>query len=109
MKVDPNGERPVPEAVRKAGIGPLRRLILARGGMLCFRPLRGRPMTQTPADLVSTDQQHLIHPLHDHSEPVIYVRGCGTKVYDIAGREYLDGLSGLWNVNVGHGRVALAD
>src|SRR5271154_5078426 len=66
-------------------------------------------MTQTPADLGKTDQQHLIHPLHDHSEPVIYVRGCGVKVYDIAGREYIDGLSGLWNVNVGHGRAALAD
>ena len=60
-------------------------------------------------DLVRTDQQHLIHPLHDHSEPVIYVRGCGAKVYDINGREYIDGLSGLWNVNVGHGRAALAD
>jgi putrescine aminotransferase len=66
-------------------------------------------MTQTPADLVKTDQQHLIHPLHDHTEAVIYVRGCGSKVYDITGREYIDGLSGLWNVNVGHGRAVLAD
>ena len=66
-------------------------------------------MTQTRADLVTTDQQHLIHPLHDHSEPVIYVRGSGTRVYDIGGREYFDGLSGLWNVNVGHGRAVLAD
>ncbi len=66
-------------------------------------------MTQSPADLVAIDQEHLIHPLHDHSEPVIYVRGCGAKVFDIAGREYLDGLSGLWNVNVGHGRAVLAD
>ncbi len=63
----------------------------------------------TPTELLKTDQQHLIHPLHDHSEPVIYVRGCGAKVYDINGREYIDGLSGLWNVNVGHGRAALAD
>src|SRR5882724_4001834 len=69
-------------------------------------------MTRTTADLVKTDQEHLIHPLHhpvDHAEPIIYVRGCGAKVYDIGGREYLDGLSGLWNVNVGHGREALAD
>src|SRR5947207_9673435 len=28
---------------------------------------------------------------------------------DIGGHEYIDGLSGLWNVNVGHGRVELAD
>src|SRR5579872_3960028 len=66
-------------------------------------------MTQTPAELIAIDQQHLIHPLHDHTEPVIYVRGCGAKVYDIHGREYIDGLSGLWNVNVGHGRAELAE
>jgi adenosylmethionine-8-amino-7-oxononanoate aminotransferase len=30
-------------------------------------------------------------------------------VQDIEGREYIDGLSGLWNVNVGHGRAELAD
>jgi len=60
-------------------------------------------------DLFKTDQDRLIHPLHDHSEPVIYVRGCGAKVYDINGGEYIDGLSGLWNVNAGHGRAALAD
>lgn len=69
-------------------------------------------MARTTADLVKADQQHLIHPLHhpiDHAEPVIYVRGCGAKVYDITGREYIDGLSGLWNVNVGHGRTTLAD
>ena len=28
---------------------------------------------------------------------------------DSTGREYLDGLSGLWNVNVGHGRKELAE
>jgi adenosylmethionine-8-amino-7-oxononanoate aminotransferase len=30
-------------------------------------------------------------------------------VEDIEGNKYLDGLSGLWNVNVGHGRAELAD
>jgi len=64
------------------------------------------------AGLVRTDQEHLIHPLHhplDHQEPIIYVRGRGATVQDIGGREYIDGLSGLWNVNVGHGRGELAD
>jgi adenosylmethionine-8-amino-7-oxononanoate aminotransferase len=67
---------------------------------------------KTTAELIKTDQEHLIHPLHhpvDLADSVIYVRGCGVKVYDIAGREFIDGLSGLWNVNVGHGRTALAD
>jgi putrescine aminotransferase len=50
----------------------------------------------------------LHHPV-DHAQPVIYVRGRGAIVQDINGVEYIDGLSGLWNVNVGHGRAALAD
>jgi putrescine aminotransferase len=69
-------------------------------------------MAPTVADLVKTDQEHLIHPLHhpvDHTDPVIYVRGRGAIVEDINGREFIDGLSGLWNVNVGHGRAELAD
>ena len=68
-------------------------------------------MTLTAAELVKSDQEHLIHPLHhpvDNADPVIYVRGRGATVEDINGREYIDGLSGLWNVNVGHGRAELA-
>lgn len=64
------------------------------------------------AELVKLDQDHLIHPLHhpiDHVDPLIYVRGTGVTVQDICGREYIDGLSGLWNINVGHGREELAD
>jgi putrescine---pyruvate transaminase len=63
-------------------------------------------------DLIKIDHDHLIHPLHhpvDHADPAIYVRGRGVMVTDIEGREYIDGLSGLWNVNVGHGRTELAD
>jgi adenosylmethionine-8-amino-7-oxononanoate aminotransferase len=69
-------------------------------------------MAPTPADLVRSDREHLIHPLHhpiDHADPIIYVSGRGATVRDINGREYLDGLSGLWNVNVGHGRTELAE
>ena len=69
-------------------------------------------MALTAAELVKADQEHLIHPLHhpvDNAEPMIYVRGRGVTVTDIGGHEYLDGLSGLWNVNVGHGRTELAD
>ncbi|MBI4589392.1 MAG: aspartate aminotransferase family protein [Candidatus Rokubacteria bacterium] len=67
--------------------------------------------TPSPADLIKADQEHLIHPLHhpmDHSEPLIFVKGRGAVVTDVQGREYLDGLAGLWNVNVGHGREELA-
>ncbi len=37
------------------------------------------------------------------------VRGDGAYVYDDAGRRYLDGLSGLFVVQVGHGRRELAE
>src|SRR5260370_37752802 len=69
-------------------------------------------MTLATADLVRADQEHLIHSLHhpvDHAQPTIYVQGRGSTVKDVDGREYIDGLSGLWNVNVGHGRAELAD
>jgi adenosylmethionine-8-amino-7-oxononanoate aminotransferase len=69
-------------------------------------------MAMTAADLVKTDHEHLIHPLHhpiDHTDPIIYVRGRGATLWDLGGREYIDGLSGLWNVNVGHGREELAN
>jgi adenosylmethionine-8-amino-7-oxononanoate aminotransferase len=68
-------------------------------------------MALATTDLVKADREHLIHPLHhpvDHLDPVIYVRGRGATVQDIEGQEYIDGLSGLWNVNVGHGRAELA-
>ncbi len=66
----------------------------------------------SPADLVKHDQDHLIHPLHhpmEHAEPLIFVEGKGAVIKDIQGREYIDGLAGLWNVNVGHGREELAE
>ena len=69
-------------------------------------------MALTAAELVKADQDHLIHPQHhpiDNAEPMIYVRGRGSMITDIGGHEYIDGLSGLWNVNVGHGRAELAE
>jgi adenosylmethionine-8-amino-7-oxononanoate aminotransferase len=43
-----------------------------------------------------------------HDVPVI-VRGEGPWVWDSNGKRYLDGLSGLFTVQVGHGRRELAD
>lgn len=39
----------------------------------------------------------------------IIVRGEGHRIWDSRGRSYLDGLSGLFTVNAGHGRGRLAD
>ena len=57
------------------------------------------------------DREHLIHPLYhpvDHARALLIVRGEGAEIIDADGRRYLDALSGLWNVNVGHGREELA-
>jgi putrescine aminotransferase len=62
--------------------------------------------------LARNDREYLIHPLHyagDSEDTVIYARGRGVVVQDIHGNEYIDALSGLWNVNAGHGRAELAD
>jgi adenosylmethionine-8-amino-7-oxononanoate aminotransferase len=44
----------------------------------------------------------------DHEVPVI-VRGEGCYVYDEHGKRYLDGLSALYCVNIGHGRAELGE
>jgi len=65
----------------------------------------------TKSELVARDLAHLIHPLHSpslHKNAHVWVRGEGARLFDADGKEYLDGLSGLWNVNVGHGRKELA-
>jgi putrescine aminotransferase len=69
-------------------------------------------MALSTEELVRSDRDHMIHPLHhpvDHVQPAIYVRGRGAIVEDVNGNQYIDGLSGLWNVNVGHGRAELAE
>ncbi len=61
---------------------------------------------------LDTDRAHLMHPLHHPSSYAtarVWVSGKGAIITDAAGREYLDGLSGLWNVNAGHGRSELGE
>jgi putrescine---pyruvate transaminase len=55
------------------------------------------------------DHDHLLHPwtifdtFREHGSTVIS-HGSGVHVFDLAGRQYLDGIGGLWCVNVGYGR-----
>ena len=65
--------------------------------------------TASPLD---ADRAHLLHPLHHpsaYASTRVWVSGDGALIKDATGREYIDGLSGLWNVNVGHGRRELAE
>lgn len=62
--------------------------------------------------LVRQDQDHLLHPLHHpnaHLAPLVVESGSGVWLKTVDGREFIDGLAGLWNVLIGHGNVELAD
>jgi adenosylmethionine-8-amino-7-oxononanoate aminotransferase len=60
------------------------------------------------------DLAYILHPAtalksHRAEGPKIIVEGQGIYVKDLEGRQYIDGLSGLWNVNIGHGRAAIGE
>jgi adenosylmethionine-8-amino-7-oxononanoate aminotransferase len=46
---------------------------------------------------------------YDHAEVPVIERGEGCYVYDTHGKRYLDGLSALYCVNIGHGRAELGE
>jgi len=65
----------------------------------------------THAELLERDRA-LLHPLHHpsaHQNPFIFASGHGVWMRTTDGKEVLDGLAGLWNVLVGHGRTELAN
>jgi adenosylmethionine-8-amino-7-oxononanoate aminotransferase len=63
--------------------------------------------------ILTADLEHVWHPFtsareYASSGPIIIVEGKGASVRDINGGEYLDAVSVLANVNVGHGRPEIA-
>ena len=59
------------------------------------------------ADLSDKAARHLWGHFSRHGKgitPPIMTRGEGVHVYDAQGKQYIDGLSGLFVVQVGHGR-----
>ena len=64
--------------------------------------------------LHSKDIAHQIHPAtnmrrHERMGPIVIDRGSGIYVYDDEGREYIEGLAGLWSVGVGFGEKRLVE
>lgn len=60
------------------------------------------------------DNQHHLHPFMVHPElraqgPRVITRGDGVYLWDSEGRRILDGMSGLWCVQLGYGVRELAD
>lgn len=66
-------------------------------------------------ELINLDKKHFIHPTSSLTEQqengprIIFKEGQGIYLKDMNGNRYIDGMSSLWNVNVGHGRTELAD
>ena len=71
--------------------------------------------TTTGADLQELARKHLwMHFTrmggYDAEHPIpIIARGEGAYVYDVDGNRYLDGLSGLFCCNAGHGRAEIGE
>lgn len=64
----------------------------------------------TKEELLEKDRKYVWHHMSAHNEnPMILASGEGSWVTDVDGNRYLDGMSGLWCVNVGHGRKEIAD
>jgi putrescine---pyruvate transaminase len=65
-------------------------------------------------DHVRGDLAHLIHPLTDHARlqetgSLVVVRGEGCELVTESGQRLIDGMAGLWSVNLGHGREDLIE
>ncbi|MDF1751101.1 MAG: aspartate aminotransferase family protein [Alphaproteobacteria bacterium] len=67
------------------------------------------------SELVRLDLAHHMHPFTDHKSLAaeggsrIIARADGVYLYDSNNNKILDGMAGLWCVNVGYGRDELAD
>jgi len=65
-------------------------------------------------DWQSLDARHYLHPFTDFHDlgrkgSRIITRAEGVYIYDSEGRKILDGMAGLWCVNLGYGRKDLAE
>jgi putrescine aminotransferase len=64
--------------------------------------------------LKKADVDHFLHPSSSITKllekgPKISTSGKGCKIYDVEGKEYYDGIGGLWLSALGHGNSELAE
>lgn len=68
--------------------------------------------TEKSTDLQKKDERYLWHAMRGSTPSpsnLIIKKAEGAWITDIDGNKYLDGMSGLWCVNVGYGRTELAE
>ncbi|MGA5688170.1 aspartate aminotransferase family protein [Cytobacillus pseudoceanisediminis] len=67
----------------------------------------------TYQELAELDKKHFLHPTspiqqqQEHGPAYIFTKGDGVYLEDVHGKKVIDGMSSLWNVNIGHGRKEL--
>lgn len=60
--------------------------------------------------LLEKDRTHMWHHMSQYNpNPLIVTGGEGSWITDVDGNRYLDGMSGIWSVNIGYGRRELAE
>lgn len=69
---------------------------------------------RSAADWKKLDKNHYLHPFTDFKslgkkKSRIITRGDGVYIYDSDNNKILDGMSGLWCVNIGYGRQELVE
>ena len=66
----------------------------------------------THTQIQTADIAHLLHPYtnlpaHAESGPLVVVRGENVRVFDESGKDYIEGLAGLWCTSLGWGEERL--
>lgn len=73
------------------------------------------PKNTDMQQLIELDKKYVIHPTsslkqqQEDGSSLIVTEGNGVYLKDIHGKQYIDGMSSLWNVNIGHGRAEVAE
>jgi 4-aminobutyrate---pyruvate transaminase len=67
----------------------------------------------SPASMAARDLESMLHPQthlgqHHRQGPMMLARAEGVYMYDDQGRQYLEGLAGLWCTSLGYGNEELA-
>lgn len=69
---------------------------------------------RAPNSIAARDIAHVMHPYtnlvrHETAGPLVIESGKGIYVYDDQGREYIEGMAGLWCAGLGFSEPALVD
>jgi adenosylmethionine-8-amino-7-oxononanoate aminotransferase len=66
------------------------------------------------SNLAVRDIETVLHPYtnlaaHRETGPLVWSAGKGVFVYDVAGKDYIEGLAGLWCTSLGYGNEELIE